>query len=127
MPVDIYALLKAKGETIEGIECETPDRNPQTLPGGIECTFDTSPHFHFVVRNQMTNKDVEVKVNVRSHASRRSSRDRLNLLCYINEDFKHPINEKLKKLEYGYHQFDYDWVSRQKNRNSTRLCSNGVI
>ncbi|CAG9613060.1 hypothetical protein BACCIP111899_02255 [Bacillus rhizoplanae] len=111
MPIDIYALLKAHGNTIKEIMCETAEPGGQTLEDGTVCEFDKTPHFHFSVLNNVSNQEVRIVVNVRSEAKNTNP----NLLCYINKDFKHEITNKLNKLNYSYHQFDFDADQRKQS------------
>ncbi|MEY8350897.1 DUF2278 family protein [Bacillus cereus] len=114
MPIPIYALLKANGETIEHIRCQTHEEDGQILPDGTRCETNSSPHFHFSIRNNETNRNAEIVINVRSQANS-SNPNNLNLLCYINENFDHPITSKLIRKNYGYHQFDFDENERMES------------
>ena len=113
MPISIYALLKAKGNTLNEIKCETAEPDGQTLEDGRKCKFDErSPHFKFSVLNNVSNQEVQIVVNVRSEDKHTTNP---NLLCYFNQNFKHEITNKLNKLSYGYHQFDFDHEKRKKS------------
>jgi|SRR4051812_29538769 uncharacterized protein YukJ len=114
MPIPIYALLKANGQTIQSILCQTYEEDGQILPDGTECESDSSPHFHFYILNNKTNKNVKIVINVRSQANSSNPND-LNLLCYINENFQHSITTKLINEDYGYHQFDFDDNQRKNS------------
>ena len=102
MPISIYALLKANENTLDKIKCETAKLDGQTLDDGRTCAFDKSPHFQFSVLNNVSNQEIQIVVNVRSEEKYTT---KPNLLCYINQNFKHEITNKLSELSYGYHQF----------------------
>ena len=110
----MHALIKANGQTIKNILCQTHKEDGQILPDGTECKTDLSPHFHFYIRNNQTNKNVKIVINVRSQANSNNPND-LNLLCYINENFHHTITTKLSNKAYGYHQFDFDDNKRKES------------
>ena len=105
-------MLKANGNTLDEIKCETVDPRGQTLDDGRICDFDKSPNFHFSVLNNVSNQEVQIVVNVRSEAKHTT---KPNLLCNVNQDFKHEITNKLSKLSYGYHQFDFDSNQRKQS------------
>lgn len=111
VPIDIYALLKANGNSIKEIKCETSNQSGQSLEDGTICKIDESPHFHFSVLNNESNEEVRIVVNVRSEDKHANP----DLLCYINKDFKHKITNKLSQLNYSYHQFDFDTDQRKQS------------
>lgn len=123
MPIDIYALLKANGNTIKEIMCETADPGGQSLEDGTICEFDQTPHFHFTVLNNESNEEVRIVVNVRSEAKHSNP----NLLCYLNKDFKHELTNKLNELTYSYHQFDFDPNKRKQSGIALDYFRMGLI
>ena len=55
-----------------------------------------APHYHIRVR--AAGVDARVSINVQSHDRRRP-----DLLHLVDDDFRHPITERLSELEYGWH------------------------
>jgi uncharacterized protein YukJ len=77
-----------------------PIENYGVLKGRItECRAerdDYAPHYHIRVRS--AGMDVRVSINVQSHDRRRP-----DLLHCIDDDFRHPLTQRLAALDDGWH------------------------
>lgn len=78
MPIENYGVLKGR---ITGCRAERDDY---------------APHYHIRVRS--AGVDVRVSINVQSHDQRRP-----DLLHCIDDDFRHPLTQRLAALDDGWH------------------------
>lgn len=122
MPVYIYAVCKAKADTISRIGCEVPRKEGrQVLEGNVFADYERlgeTFHYYFKIKaedlyveDQKINFDgnnVEVQVNVRSHEGRKTPK--LEYLfkedIAVQNDNKFSL-KKLSELDYGIKIFNF--------------------
>jgi uncharacterized protein YukJ len=80
-----------------------PIQNYSVLKGRIaECRQERdrhAPHYHIRVR--VAGADARVSINVQSY-----ERSRPDLLHFVDDDFQHPITQRLAQLDEGWHGGD---------------------
>ncbi|MBV7276027.1 DUF2278 family protein [Clostridiaceae bacterium UIB06] len=123
MAVSIYAICKARANTIFRIGCEVPRKEgKQILKENVFSTYEKTGgifHYHFriqaenlYIKNEKIhfyNNNVEVQVNVRSHEGRKTPK--LEYLFKDNiktENNKSFSLKKLSELDYGIKVFDLE-------------------
>jgi uncharacterized protein YukJ len=134
MPIPVYSICKAKGSTIDNINCETTDKKGQVLKDNIVCRFKDIKkgcHYHFKIKAEKVNiknkefkfedREINIKISIMSRGSAKPKGKNINrTLCILKENLKVKDNEKfsleaLSNIDYGIKVFDYE---EDENKNS---------